>query len=599
MTETTESTVTDVQGQEPGIAAPPAWRGADLLVHALTASGVGTLFGVPGDTGVVFYDALHGNQDRIQHVLMRDERHAAKAADTYARVTGRVGAVEVSSGGGTTFVVGGLGEAYASGIPVLLITSDIHSSSVNTGALTEIDQDALFSAVTKWRARITQAHDIPKLVEEAVSQAISGRPGPVALIIPEDVLDELVPITELLGAATLATPATRDGASDEQVAAAVAALGSANFPAIIAGSGVHASGAYQELAELAERLGAPVATTIHGRGVIGDGSDWAVGTLGNNGERPGTNAFLEQADAYLLVGTRGNATDTHSWVLPPRDGTKAVIQIDIDPARAGRNFPQALGIAGDARTVLRQVIEALPEVDGREARRAKVAEAQTVWKRALVELESARAGLTDLPADQLLPFDVLRVIQEALPQDTVIVADPGTPTPNTTVYWQIERPGRKVIIPRGHGPMGYAIPGAVGAAFAEPGRPVVSVTADGSFAMACGELETVARFNLPILFIQFTNNSMGWIKMLQHLYTGQRYFGVDPGPIDAAAVARACGLAGHMVSSLDELSEVVRGFAANPSPTYIDVQVPHMIDFIPPVPAWDPDEDGLHERPVY
>jgi acetolactate synthase-1/2/3 large subunit len=147
--------------------------------------------------------------------------------------------------------------------------------------------------------------------------------------------------------------------------------------------------------------------------------------------------------------------------------------------------------------------------------------------------------------------------------------------------------------------MGYAIPAAIGAAKSRPGKPVVSLTADGSFAMSCSELETAARFRLPILFVQLTNHSMGWIKMLQHLYTDGRYFGVDPGPTDAVMVAAANGIDGAAVGSFVELTAAVRSFAADPRPYYIDVEVPHMIDFAPPVPAWDAGLAGHGERPVY
>ncbi len=156
-----------------------------------------------------------------------------------------------------------------------------------------------------------------------------------------------------------------------------------------------------------------------------------------------------------------------------------------------------------------------------------------------------------------------------------------------------------MVIPRGHGPMGYAIPAAIGVAKGRPGGPVVAVTADGSFAMACGELETAARFALPVLFVQLTNHSMGWIKMLQHLYTGGRYFGVDPGPTDAVMVARANGVDGVAVTSFAELTAAIDGFAADPRPFYVDVVVPHMIDYAPPVPAWDEGLAGHGERPVY
>ncbi|WP_161958553.1 thiamine pyrophosphate-binding protein [Ornithinimicrobium cavernae] len=571
-------------------------RGADVLAESLIGLGVDTIFGVPGDTGVVFYDALHAVPDQLRHVLARDERHAAAMADGYARVSGRVGAVEVSSGGGTTYVVGGMGEAMASGVPVLLITSDIHRSSRGSGALTEIDQLALFSAVTKHSAVVEHAADIPAMAAQAVRAATEGRPGPVALIFPEDVFDELVERETLdLGPAAsrlVDVPGLREAAQADRVTEAAHLLAGAERPAIMAGSGVHSSQAWSELAELAETGAIPVATTIHGRGVIADTDNWALGVVGNNGGRPYANEYLASADVVLLVGTRANATDTNSWQGPAREGT-AVIQIDIDEDRAGRNFPGAVRLVGDARTVLSQILAELPKAadDVREARAGGVVATRTAWRE--------QRDPVDLKEHQLLPRDVVELVDEVLGGAAVWVADPGTPTPNVATYRQITTPGRDVIIPRGHGPMGYAIPAAVGISVAVPDRPVVSVTADGSFAMACGELETVSRLDLPILYLQFTNHSLGWIKMLQHLYVGQRYFGVDPGTIDAVKVAEGCGLRAERVATLERLRELVAEFARNPQPLYLDIEVPHMIDVLPPVPAWQTALDGDAERPVY
>jgi acetolactate synthase-1/2/3 large subunit len=193
----------------------------------------------------------------------------------------------------------------------------------------------------------------------------------------------------------------------------------------------------------------------------------------------------------------------------------------------------------------------------------------------------------------------LRVIREEAASDVLLVADPGTPTPNVAAYWETERASRDVIIPRGHGPMGYAIPGAIGAAMAFPSRQVVALTADGSFAMSCGELETAVRLQLPIVHVQFTNGSMGWIKMLQHLYMGKRYFGVDSGSIDAVAVARGMGLDAAQVTSLEEFSEVLERGLVSRRPFFIDVPVPDQISLVPPVAPWHAALAGEDERPVY
>jgi acetolactate synthase-1/2/3 large subunit len=568
--------------------------GADLVVECLVRAGIGRLFGVPGDTGVTLYDALYHRTADITHVLARDERHAAAMADGYARASNTVGVVEVSSGGGTTYVVGGLGEAFASSVPVLLITSEIHRSSRGTGALTEIDQEVLFTAVTKWRTTVDDAADIPAALATALEEITTGRPAPAAVIIPEDVLDQRVSVPEaalaaFAGAARL--PRLRPAAPDADLDRAARLLDSARAPAVLAGSGVHLSGATASLRLLSDRAAIPVATTIHGKGAIADDSPWSLGIAGNNGGADHVNAYLAEADVVLLVGTRANATDTNGYTGPRRGGA-TVLGVDIDPARAGRNYPDAVVLAGDAD----QVLAALA------ARVAPGPPERTERLRERLDGDRARwaAGATQ-PArvadGQLLPSEVIRLAQELMGPVSV-VADPGTPTPNVAAYWRCVRAGRDVIVPRGHGPMGYAIPAAIGVAFAT-GRPVLALTADGSFNMSCGELETVARFNLPIVFIQFTNHSMGWIKMLQHLYTGGRYFGVDPGTVDAAAVARASGVPGLHASDLGEVKAAIDDALRTRRPVYIDVDVPHMIDHTPPVPAWTRALTGDPVRPVY
>jgi acetolactate synthase I/II/III large subunit len=592
------------QGQDvtalPQPAAAPAepggrLRGADVLAEALIGVGVDTLFGVPGDTGVVFYDALYARQDRLRHVLARDERHAGAMADAYARIRNRVGVVEVSSGGGTTYVIGSLGEASAAGVPVLVVTSDIHRGSRGTGALTEIDQVALFAAVTKWQVVVNRADDIPGAVRDAVATAVSGRPGPVAVIVPEDVLDEPVTPRPLrTDAAATAVPRSRAAAAGDDVRAAALLLTNAVRPVIIAGSGVHSSQAWDELAAVARRRAIPVATTIHGKGAIADSHPLSIGVVGNNGGRSYANDIAAAADAVLIVGSRANATDTNSWTGPPRQGVP-VAQIDVSAERAGRNFPEAAGLTGDARTVLAQLLAHLDPIEQAvlDARIRDIGERRAAWVRQGPPVTS------EIRDGQLEPVRVVTLLNRVLGPDALVVADAGTPTPNVACYWETVTPGRTVIAPRGHGPMGYAIPGAIGASFARPGRLVLSVTADGSLAMSCGELETAARFGLPILFVQFTNFSFGWIKMLQHLYAGRRYFGVDPGPIDAIGVARACGLDGERVTSLARLEELAAGFAADPRPFYVDIEVPHPIEYTPPVSSWFDALNGSTARPVY
>jgi acetolactate synthase I/II/III large subunit len=566
-------------------------RGGDLLVEALIRSGVEHLFGVPGDTGVVFYDALSRRSDQIRHVLARDERHAAAMADAYARVRGQVGVVEVSSGGGTTYVVGGLGEAYASGTPLLVVTSDIHRNSRGTGAITEIDQRALFSAVTKQVFHPESASEIPTAVRDALDVATSGRPGPVAVVVPEDVLDEEVSADFDVATGSVAVPRMRPTARKDDVQRSADLLAAARRPAFLVGSGVHYSRAYDDLATISEHLGAGVATSIHGKGVIPDANPWALGVTGNNGGAKLAIEYLRAADVVVVVGSRANATDTDSYTAPPR--TAQIIGVDVEPARIARNYPNALTLAGDARTVLQQLLAALPArgTEAVEQRRADVARRREPQP----EILRPDPGPGKLHVDDVL--DTLAHTLAAV--EPIVVADPGAPTPAVADRYPVRRAGRSIVIPRGHGPMGFALPAAVGVSLAQPGRTVLALTADGSFAMSCGELETIARFQLPVIAVQLTNHSLGWIKMLQHLYQGERYFGVDPGPIDAVGVARACGLRAERPRSLAELRAYVSQALTDGLPLYLDVEVPHMIEVVPQVPAWHRALQGDRTRPIY
>src|SRR5207248_5737864 len=225
---------------------------------------------------------------------------------------------------------------YAASVPLLVLTSDIHRASRGSGALTEIDQERLFSAVTKWSATASHAHEIPALVSAALAAATTGRPGPAGVIIPEDVLDERSAAT--ITGVEAALPRERPAADEALVRAAADALQHAQRPAIVAGSGLHLSAAWDEVARVAEQAGIPVATTIQGKGSIAETSAWSLGVVGANGARAYANTYLAEADVVLLIGTRANATDTNSYQSPPREGP-TVIQLDIDVIRAGRNFP--------------------------------------------------------------------------------------------------------------------------------------------------------------------------------------------------------------------------------------------------------------------
>jgi acetolactate synthase-1/2/3 large subunit len=479
-------------------------------------------------------------------------------------------------------------------VPVLVIASDIPVASRGTGALTELNEPALFSAVTKWCGVAESAAALPGLLTQALTEATSGRPAPVVVVVPEDVLDQQVPhgSADQRLATAYRTPLSRPAAEPAAVRQAAALLAGAKRPAVVAGSGVHWSGAFAALSALVDQAGLPVATTVHGRGTVSDDSPWYLGVVGGNGGSDRANAYLRAADAVLLVGTRANATDTDGWTAPPRHGPH-IIQVDIEPARAGRNFPGSIALVGDAETILSALVSALPRPVGNRS------DALTDW----IAQHAPQPGPPadeDRTGDPLSAAEVVGVVQEVVSdRPHLVLADPGTPTPHVAALWRIPKPGRTVIAPRGHGPMGYAIPASIGAALAEPDAQVVAFTADGGFAMSCGELETVARLGLPNVYVQLTNYSLGWIKMLQHLYTGKRYFSVDPGPIDAVLVAQACGLDAVRAQSLSALRAAVAAAVAERRALYIDVPTRHVIDDVPPVSSWRAALASNAARPSY
>ncbi len=565
-------------------------KGAEILVDALITAGVQVIFGVPGDTGVVFYDALYARGGELRHILARDERAAAAMADAYARLTNQIGVVEASSGGGATYLVGGLGEPFAASVPILVLTTDIPRESRGSGAITEVDQSVLFAAVTKWRHTIESAAEIPAAVQEAIRTATSGRPGPVSLVLPENVLDEQAEARQI--AVDSRVPRERPEADWAVVREVAQSLSVAERPAIVAGSGVHMSQAWEELARFAEQCGVPVATTIHGKGAYVETNPWSLGVVGGNGARDYANDYLAEADWVLFAGTRANATDTNGYTAPPRGGDAFIAQVDIYEERIGRNYPGARALLGDLRTVLEQLSSVAS--DANEEWRAEL------LRRVAYERNRWEAGHRRLRTAQGLdPREVVIAVQRASRQDSLVVADAGTPTPYLAAFWQCREPGRSVLIPRGHGAMGFAIPAAVGASIARPGTPVLALTTDGSFAMACGELETARRLDLPITFIHLANGSYGWIKMLQYLYMGQRYIGVDFAPVAAEVVAKGFGLPSWHVASVSDLGAALQESQRTEGPGLIDVAVATEMDLLPPVAPWQAALAGNLDRPAY
>src|SRR5918997_4891431 len=344
-------------------------QGARALVDVLAGSGVQHVFGLPGDTGMAFYDALHDSSSAIQHVMTRDERSASFMADVYARVSGRLGVCEGPSGGGATYIVPGVAEAQGSAIPLLCLTSDTPVDQQGRGVLTELDQESLFRPVTKWNTRVTSAVTMAEAARRAIRMATAGRPGATHLSLPTDVLEGETPDSSVYGVPEFgASPAMRIVPDQALVERAAAELAAATRPVIVAGGGVLTSAAWGELTALAETLNIPVATSINGKGSIAETSEVAIGVIGGNGARPYANTYLADADLVLYFGSRTDSTTTCHWSLPPIGNAPSVIQVDLEPFEVGNNYPLVVGLIGDARLTLAALLEAIARPDAVAAR---------------------------------------------------------------------------------------------------------------------------------------------------------------------------------------------------------------------------------------
>ena len=559
-------------------------QGARALVNVLAESGVKHVFGLPGDTGMALYDALRDARGVIEHVMTRDERSASFMADVYARVSGRVGVCEGPSGGGATYILPGVAEAQGSAIPLLCLTSDTPVDQQGRGVLTELDQESLFRPITKWNTRVGSAATMAESARRAIRMATAGRPGATHLSLPTDVLEGEAPDTSVYGVPEFGVAPTMRIVPDQSlIERAAAELAAATRPVIVAGGGVLTSGAWNEVTALAETLNIPVATSINGKGSIAETSDVAIGVVGGNGARPYANACLADADLVLYVGSRTDSTTTCHWSLPPISNAPSVIQVDVEPFEVGNNYPLVVGLVGDAKLTLAALLEAIARPGAVAARnKPRIAHVLEERFRYWSEVEQQAVEHTR----PIKPAQVVRAMRAALDDETIIVADPGTPTPFLSAQYELRRAGRTTVIPRAHGGLGYAIPGVVGAWYAGGGRRVVGMTGDGSFGMSVGELETVTRLGLPIVIIQCSNGTFGWIKELQHLYHDDRYFGVDFNPVDYAAIARGFGFRADQVTDPDDVERAVRNAVDDGRPYFLDIVTESPVTETPPVAAW-------------
>lgn len=557
-------------------------RGADAFVRLLEELGVEVIFGLCGDTSLPIYEAL-SESDKIRHVLTRDERSASYMADAYARLSGRVGVCEGPSGGGATYILPGVAEANDSSVPVVCVTTDIAVADRGKGTLTELDQQSLFAPVTKCSFGPETAADLPESIRQAFRKASTGSLGACHVSLPFDVQSQDVDMARVHGEARFSSyPQNRLEPDLAAIRTAARCLVDSRRPLIVAGAGVIRSGAWDEVKALSRVLGAAVATSISGKGSIAETDPFSLGVVGGNGGLPWRHDLVRTADLVFQVGGGTGSVTTEKWTLPT-PGAATMLQLDTNADSIGRNYEITTGIQADAKLGLAALLEEVGRLGaGDNGDRWDPAEIE----RGGAEHADAVKGLFASRESPVRPERLLRELLAALPTRSVVLADPGTPCPYLSAYWRLSEAGRWFVTPRAFGALGYSLPAVVGAYFARPdcGR-IVGMMGDGSFGISAGELETLARLDLPLTLIVCNNSSFGWIKAGQKS-RGGKYFSVDFGHTDNARVAEAFGLRASRVEDPEELSEAMRDALTHTGPFLLDVVTQPLEETNAPVSKW-------------
>ncbi|WP_202758043.1 thiamine pyrophosphate-binding protein [Delftia acidovorans] len=560
-----------------------AFNGADAMVRMLQLNGVKHIFGLCGDTSLPFYDAMARLDHGMDHILTRDERSAGYMADAYARVTGKVGVCEGPSGGGATYLLPGLAEANESSVPVLGITSDVSVGARGKFPLTELDQQALYKPLTKWNTTIDRVDQIPHAVRSAFRAMTTGRPGATHICLPYDVQKHtLDPADVWAQPGHDHYPAYRSAPDPAAVAEAADRLVAARCPVLICGGGVLIAGASAALDALATLLNAPVCSSVSGQGSLAGSHPLNAGVVGTNGGVEATRAVVAQADLVMFIGARAGSTTTEHWQMPSRKVT--IVHLDVDAMTIGTNYRTDVALVGDALLGLQALHAAVQQ---RIARRpADAADGAALAATARATKQAFFAPLAASLERPIKPERVVDTLNRLLPARAIVVADPGTPCPYFTAYFDAPQAGRHFITNRAHGALGFAMSAGFGAAIGQPDSVVVAVMGDGSFGFTCGELETIVRRNVPLKMIVFSNSVFGWIKASQKSGYDERYFSVDFNRTHHARVAEAFGVKAWQVHDPADLEAALKAALMHDGPALVDVISQELQDTAVPVSQW-------------
>jgi len=538
--------------------------GAEAIVKSLEAEGVEMIFGYPGGVALPIFDALFDSK-QIRTVLPRHEQGAMHMADGYARATGKVAPVIVTSGPGATNTITGLANAYMDSIPMVVFTAQVSQAVLGTDAFQESDITGITLPITKHNYLVTDAAELPETIREAFHIATTGRPGPVLIDVPVDVSKgELVyerPETVNLPGYK---PTTKG--HSKQVKQAVSLITRARKPLLYVGGGVIAAGAAKELKDLAELMQIPVVTTMMGKGAFPEDHHLWLGMPGMHGAKY-TNYAITETDLLISVGVRFD--DRVTGKLSAFASKAKIIHVDVDPAEIGKNKPVDVPIVGDAKNVLTGLLGEL---------RKTGAEPKTeAWVRVVDEWRSQfplHYGHAEDPETILPQYVVQRVSELSKDRDTIVCTEVGQNQMWACQYYTLRNP-RSWVSSGGLGTMGFGLPAAIGAQLARPDALVLDIAGDGSIQMNSQEMATAAINGAPVKVILLNNGYLGMVRQWQELFYGKRYASsvLDQGCPDFVKLADAYGWLGLRVEKASEVDAALKKAFAHEGPVFVDFRV--------------------------
>jgi acetolactate synthase-1/2/3 large subunit len=506
--------------------------GADIVLKTLVEEGVDVIFGYPGANTLPIHDRLMNSP--IRHYLMRHEQAAAHAADGYARATGKVGVCLATSGPGATNLVTGIATAYMDSTPMVALTAQVSTSLLGQDAFQETDIIGITMPITKHSYQVHHVKNLMSTLRQAFELAKTGRPGPVLVDIPRDILASKCELDEQRLEPAFKTN-NKSVENQEQLEKIAKSLNQSERPIIIIGGGIKLSNAFHLIRALIEKAKIPFVTTMMGIGSVDAANGFNLGLIGTHGNEL-ANRMVHQCDFILAVGTR--FSDRSTALIEEFAPLAKIAQIDIDPTSIGKSIKINLPYIGDICETLTALLPLIHEKEKSE------------WlQRIHSERKEIEEKLADRGCGQAGNF--IHMIQEAMPGETTVVADVGLNQIWTVRTWEARSP-RSLITSGGMGTMGFSLPAAIGAQVGTPEKAVLAISGDGGFYMNIQELATVGYYNLPIKIVILNNGHLGMIRQIQDLFYSARFNTIDLGSrVDLVAVARGFGIPGSRIA-LDE-----------------------------------------------